>query len=142
MEPERRVTQPNNKSASRQARLARQQQRVNQQVRGDTVNKRDLVRLTSLDTGISQATVNKVLDGLTITINAALASDRRVLVRGFGSWRTRSQKSYWGRHQGARTVIKGHRRVVFHTGSTLKGTLNPHLQNKAGGKGTSGGYGS
>jgi len=86
-----------------------------------------LVKQVAQEAQVPQAVTRKVLRGLSTVVSTELVAGKQVGIPGLGSWHTTFYKSHFGTAQGQRTVIKGHKRLRWHTATATRKKLNPQL---------------
>ena len=91
-----------------------------------TVTKADIVDRVSNATGLTKVETEIVINGIMNTITSALENDRRVELRGFGTFEVRHRIARMGRNPqtGESIQIKASNTPGFKAGKALKDALN------------------
>lgn len=89
------------------------------------MNKKELIRLTSLQTGIPRADCERILDALLEITSDELAEGGELLLSGFGALRVKERASRIGVHPrtGEPMEISAKKTVVFKAGGALQAKL-------------------
>jgi len=82
---------------------------------------KDLIRLVSRKTGMTQAQTKEIVQQFLDEIHFALAGNKKVLIVGFGSLTARLVEGFT--REGL-PPVSTHRRVTFRASGTLKQSLN------------------
>jgi len=90
--------------------------------------KKDLVNQVSAELSLQKQDVNMAVNILLETISKALAEDRRVEIRGFGSFSTRKRKSRSTKNPKTGTVMEIPERKTLHF--TMSKSLKDSLINE------------
>lgn len=90
------------------------------------MNKSDLVRLISEKNNIPFRKAELIVESFFDFIIKSLQSGKRVELRGFGSFFTKSYKSYMGRNPntGQKIIVAPKKLPVFRAGKELKNLIN------------------
>lgn len=89
------------------------------------MNKTELIKKVSLETGFSQADVRKVLDASIGTVVNALAGDKRVAIQDFGTFSvvTKPARRFHNVYSGETAVSDAHPAVKFQPSQVLKNAI-------------------
>lgn len=90
------------------------------------MNKKELIRLTSQQTGIARADCERVLDTLLAITSDELAEGGELLLSGFGSLRIKERAARTGVHPrtGEKVEIPAKKTAVFKAGTALQAKLD------------------
>ena len=90
------------------------------------MNKSDLYKAVSSNSGVSQQTVREVCETLFGVIASQISQDENVKIQGFGTFKRSSRKARIGTNPRTRTPIeiKSSFSVSFRAGKVLKRTLS------------------
>ncbi len=90
------------------------------------MNKSQLVKCISEDTGLSQATAGKVLQSVLNAITETIQSGEKVLLVGFGTFSVTERSAREGRNPGTGKKIKipAHKAVKFKAGTKFTDSIN------------------
>lgn len=96
---------------------------------GKTVTKADIVDDVSRSTGLTKVETEAVMNGIMTTISAALESDRRVELRGFGTFGVRKRDPRKARNPGTGEIVFLPERYVptFKPSGLLRKSVNQAL---------------
>ena len=90
------------------------------------MNKSDLVERLCQDQKLPRARAELVVDTIFASMEAALAGNERIEIRGFGSFEIRQYEAYDGRNPrtGSIVSVKGKRLPFFKVGKELRCRIN------------------
>ncbi len=90
------------------------------------MNKSDLIQTLSEEANLSVDEAAMMVNTFFESVSTALASDDRVEIRGFGSFKVKEYKGYTGRNPktGERVEVEPKKLPVFRAGKELREWLN------------------
>ncbi len=95
-------------------------------LRGDIMNKTELIEAMAKETGLSKAQTEKALKAFTATVTKELKKKGKVQLVGFGTFETSKRKARKGKNPQTGEAIKIPAAVVpkFKAGKALKDVVN------------------
>lgn len=96
---------------------------------GKLVTKTQIIDIVSEGTGLTKVETAAVIDGFLATINWSVTNERRVALRGFGSFEAVQRRARTTRnpHTGEKMTVAAHRAMVFRPAKELREALKQSM---------------
>jgi nucleoid DNA-binding protein len=93
---------------------------------GKLIAKTQIIEIVSEGTGLTKVETAAVIDGFLATITWAVSNDRRVALRGFGSFDSvqRRERTTRNPRTGEKMTVAARRAVTFRPAKELRGVVN------------------